>query len=160
MPFLVKTEEAKKSNGEIGSLTELFGISIPDELIPQFLELLEMAKSEITQDIISLTEEALRNPPTGWDQTLRFCLISDNDSLVGFGIGHDDYNRSKTFYIDTIYVAESHRSKGIAGAIFNKFIDHSTEDKWRWISAVTQPDNKAAIKLLLNAGFEYQKREN
>jgi ribosomal protein S18 acetylase RimI-like enzyme len=157
MPFILERNNADYEQIEIAPLTLSFVERIPGELISDFVEKHNLAKEEITQEIIELRVEILQNPPAMWDTSLRFCLIqNDENEIVAYGIGHNYYEKRNTYYVNTIYVQPEYRARGLSKAILNEFINHFlTLENFNEIYAVTQPNNNRAIELLRSKSFNY-----
>ena len=157
MPFILERNNANYEQIEIAPLTLLFVERTPSELTSDFVEKHNLAKKEITQEIIELRIEILNNPPAMWDTSLRFCLIQNDESeIVAYGIGHNYYEKRNTYYVNTIYVHPAYRSRGVSKAILNEFIKHFlTLENFNELYAVTQPNNNRAIELLRSKSFNF-----
>jgi ribosomal protein S18 acetylase RimI-like enzyme len=157
MPFILERNNLDYEQIDIAPLTLSFVEQIPGELTSDFVEKHNLAKEEITQEIIELRIEILNNPPAMWDNSLRFCLIqNDENEIVAYGIGHNYYKKRNTYYVNIIYVHPAYRSRGLSKAILNEFIKHFLKlENFNELYAVTQLNNNRAIELLRSKSFNY-----
>ncbi len=158
MPFVIKKENAVVNQQEISGFNLSFYERVPLELCGELCALHCLAKSEIPQEIINLPIDTLQNPPIFWDDSLRFCLIQNENSIIGYGVGHKSYTYNDTYYVSVIYISPEYRGLGLSKMILNRFIQHFVEsENYTELHAVTQPNNLAAIKLLEEKQFQYRK---
>ena len=75
----------------------------------------------------------------------------EDDSVVGFARGSVDWSRLST--LGFLGVDESHRRKGIARALVDRFIEESQSRDAAKVTLFTSPTLKPAVKLYAEMGF-------
>lgn len=84
---------------------------------------------------------------------VRYLFYLNNDSVVGYLIYEDIYDR---FEIDFIFVDDKYRRKGIASELLNELFKIASDKKVINITLEVRKDNYSAISLYLKHGFLYR----
>jgi ribosomal protein S18 acetylase RimI-like enzyme len=90
-------------------------------------------------------------------QDTSFCMLDDNDNIVGFLIGFISQSRSNEAYIHFVGVHPEYRGMGIGGTLYKHFFETLLERFTRIIiTCVTSPINTTSIAFHQKMGFVIQ----
>lgn len=95
------------------------------------------------------------------DLNLIYIAYEDNKP-VGYIQGYYVFNVThlfKTYYINTLFVYEEYRNRGIATSLINTFIDEAKKNDCKYVTITNYADNIEAKKLYSKFGFDVIKEE-
>lgn len=156
MPFILNISNFnQKESPPNGFSVEVLEI-LSEEKADTFIELQNQAIKEITQEINVLSKVGLMTDFPLRYKYLLLSLIYKDEILIGYGYSYKDEDKD-TIYIDTIYILKEFRKLRLSYFLIETLIAKCINlfPKVNRIKAVTQPDNKTAIKLLSTLGFQY-----
>ena len=96
------------------------------------------------------------------EDELRAIIASPNDivlvctkggEIIGFLIALVNLPARK-MTIENVWVAESHRSKGIAAQLIERCMDSACSSNIKHVAGMVEVDNEASVKLFQTTGFE------
>lgn len=129
--------------------------TLTDDEADDFIRLQDLATSEISEEVSTLSKTALTTKNPLSYKGLIFCIAKDEDKCIGYGYGYIDFKDRDIFYLDTIVVDSQYRNKKIGTEIKVKLIQHAFENpKIEYIKAITQDDNQNTIHINTKLGFK------